>query len=260
MKEVSLAEEIDAILPQTQCRQCGFSGCRPYAEAIAEERAQINQCPPGGEDGIHQLARLLRVEPLPLNTAHGVFKPKEVALIDEQACIGCTLCIQVCPVDAIVGAARQMHAVISGECTGCSLCLEPCPVDCIRMVLPKERSASTEIGVHVSWTESDHQDYEVEKGERVERVEKKKAADRARARYQLRLQRLEREKQGREERLTKRTEATVTVVRLSSAASLKKITIRAALERAKAARAQASPGISKKEDWSDRTSDILGGS
>jgi Na+-translocating ferredoxin:NAD+ oxidoreductase subunit B len=244
MKEVSLAEEIDAILPQTQCRQCGFSGCRPYAEAIAEGRAQINQCPPGGEDGIHQLARLLGVESLPLNTAHGVFKPKEVALIDEQACIGCTLCIQACPVDAIVGAGRQMHTVISGECTGCSLCLEPCPVDCIQMVLPKERSSSMEIGVRVSWTESDHQDQEVEK---VEGVEKKKAADRARTRYQLRLQRLEREKRGREERLAKRTEATVTVARLSSAASLKKITIRAALERAKAARTQASPEISKKE-------------
>jgi electron transport complex protein RnfB len=257
MKEVSLAEEIDAILPQTQCRQCGFSGCWPYAEAIAERRTQINQCPPGGEDGIHQLARLLRVEPLPLNTAHGLFKPKEVALIDEQACIGCTLCIQACPVDAIVGAARQMHTVISGECTGCSLCLEPCPVDCIQMVLPKERSSSMEIGIHVSWIEPDHQGYEVEK---VEKVEKKKAADRARARYQLRLQRLEREKQGREERLTKRTEAAAAVACLSSAASLKKITIRAALERAKAARVQASPGISKKEDWSDRTTDIPGGS
>jgi electron transport complex protein RnfB len=257
MKEVSLAEEIDAILPQTQCRQCGFSGCRPYAEAIAEGRAQINQCPPGGEDGIHQLARLLGVEHLPLNTAHGVFKPKEVALIDEQACIGCTLCIQACPVDAIVGAARQMHTVISRECTGCSLCLEPCPVDCIRMILPTQRSSNAGIDVHVSLTEPDHQDYEVEK---MKRVEKKKTADRARARYQLRLQRLEREKQGREERLTKRTEATATVVRLSSAASLKKITIRAALERAKAARAQASPGISKKEDWSDRMPDIPGGS
>lgn len=250
MKDISLAEEIDAILPQTQCRQCGFSGCRPYAEAIAEGRAQINQCPPGGEDGIHQLARLLGVEPLPLNTAHGVFKPKEVALIDEHACIGCTLCIQVCPVDAIVGAARQIHTVISGECTGCSLCLEPCPVDCIQMVLPKERSSTAEIGVHVAWTELDHQDYAVEK------VEKKKAADRARARYQLRLQRLEREKQGREEKLAKRTEATATMARLSSEASLKKVTIQAALERARAAKAQASPGISKKEDWSDRTSDI----
>ncbi|SEA48124.1 electron transport complex subunit RsxB [Nitrosospira multiformis] len=256
MKAISLAEEIDAILPQTQCRQCGFSGCRPYAEAIAEGRAQINQCPPGGEDGIHQLARLLGVEPLPLNTAHGVFKTKEVALIDEQACIGCTVCIQVCPVDAIVGAARQMHTVISGECTGCSLCLEPCPVDCIQMVLPKEHSSCAEIGAQIAWTEPDHQDFAVEK---VERVEKKKAADRARMRYQLRLQRLEREKQGREERLAKRTERTEVTAGMtpsSSAASLKKVTIQAALERARVAKAQPSPGISKKEDWSDRTSDI----
>lgn len=229
MKEISLAEEIDAILPQTQCRQCGFSGCRPYAEAIAEGRAQINQCPPGGEDGIHQLARLLEVESLPLNTAHGVFKPKEVALIDEQACIGCTLCIQACPVDAIVGAARQMHTVISGECTGCALCVKPCPVDCIRMILPTEHSSNTEMDAHVSSTEPGRQDYEVEK------VEKKKAADRARARYQFRLQRLEREKQ---ERLEKRTEATTTLAPLSSADSLKKVTVQAALERAKVARNQ----------------------
>jgi Na+-translocating ferredoxin:NAD+ oxidoreductase subunit B len=253
MKKVSLTEEIDAILPQTQCRQCGFSGCRPYAEAIAEGRAQINQCPPGGEDGIHQLGRLLGVKPLPLNTAHGVFKPKEVASIDEQACIGCTLCIQACPVDAIVGAARHMHTVISGECTGCSLCLDPCPVDCIRMILPTQRSSSAEIDVHVSLAEPGRQDDEVEK------VEKKKTADRARARHQFRLQRLEREKQERARRLTKRTEAAVTMERLSSAARLKKITVQAALERAKAARAQASSGISKKEDWSDRTQDILPG-
>jgi electron transport complex protein RnfB len=129
-----LVEKIDAILPQTQCGQCGFPGCRPYAEAIAKGEADINQCPPGGEDGVHQLAELLGVEPKPLNEAHGITKPKSVAVIDEETCIGCTLCIQACPVDAIVGAAKHMHTVIAAECTGCELCLPPCPVDCIAMV------------------------------------------------------------------------------------------------------------------------------
>mgnify|MGYP005842527655 CR=1 FL=1 len=129
-----LVEKIDAILPQTQCGQCGFPGCRPYAEAIAKGGADINQCPPGGEDGVHQLAELLGVEPKPLNQAHGIPKPKSVAVIDEETCIGCTLCIQACPVDAIVGAAKHMHTVIAAECTGCELCLPPCPVDCIAMV------------------------------------------------------------------------------------------------------------------------------
>jgi electron transport complex protein RnfB len=129
-----LVEKIDAILPQTQCGQCSFPGCRPYAEAIAKGEADINQCPPGGEDGVHQLAELLGVEPKPLNEAHGITKPKSVAVIDEETCIGCTLCIQACPVDAIVGAAKHMHTVIAAECTGCELCLPPCPVDCIAMV------------------------------------------------------------------------------------------------------------------------------
>jgi electron transport complex protein RnfB len=134
-----LVEKIDAILPQTQCGQCGYPGCRPYAQAIAEGRADINQCPPGGEEGIRQLAELLGVEPKPLNPEHGQAKPKAVALIDESLCIGCTLCIQACPVDAIVGAAKQMHTVIAAECTGCELCLPPCPVDCIAMVAVPER-------------------------------------------------------------------------------------------------------------------------
>jgi len=129
-----LAEKIDAILPQTQCGQCGFAGCRPYAEAIANGEADINQCPPGGEEGVKKLAELLGVEPKPLDEAHGTPKPKSVAFIDEQACIGCTLCIQACPVDAISGAAKQIHTVIAAECTGCELCLPPCPVDCISMV------------------------------------------------------------------------------------------------------------------------------
>jgi electron transport complex protein RnfB len=129
-----LAEKIDAILPQTQCGQCSFPGCRPYAEAIAKGEADINQCPPGGEEGVRQLAELLGVEPKPLNESHGVTKPKSVAVIDEPTCIGCTLCIQACPVDAIAGASKQMHTVITVECTGCELCLPPCPVDCIDMV------------------------------------------------------------------------------------------------------------------------------
>lgn len=129
-----VVEKIVAILPQTQCAQCGFPGCRPYAEAIAKGEADINQCPPGGEAGIRALADLLDREPKPLSAEHGVEKPKMLAVIDEQTCIGCTLCIQACPVDAIVGAAKQMHTVIEAECTGCELCLPPCPVNCIEMV------------------------------------------------------------------------------------------------------------------------------
>ncbi|MEC9364907.1 MAG: electron transport complex subunit RsxB [Pseudomonadota bacterium] len=129
-----LVEQIDKILPQTQCGQCGFPGCRPYATAIAANEAEINQCPPGGEDGIVKLAELLGREPIPLNPENGVAKAvPTVAVIDENICIGCTKCIQACPVDAILGAAQQMHTVIATECTGCELCLEPCPVDCISM-------------------------------------------------------------------------------------------------------------------------------
>jgi electron transport complex protein RnfB len=133
-----LVEKIDAILPQTQCGQCGFPGCRPYATAIAKGEADINQCPPGGEEGIKRLSELLGVEPKPLNAEHGAPKPKSAAFIDEQICIGCTLCLQACPVDAIVGAAKQMHTIIVSECTGCELCVAPCPVDCISMVPIKE--------------------------------------------------------------------------------------------------------------------------
>lgn len=125
-----LVEKIDAILPQTQCGQCGYPGCRPYAEAISRGDADINQCPPGGADGVRKLADLLGREAKPLNAEE---KPKQVALIDEQRCIGCTLCIQACPVDAIVGAAKQMHTVVGSLCTGCELCVAPCPVECIHM-------------------------------------------------------------------------------------------------------------------------------
>lgn len=128
-----LVEQIDEILPQTQCGQCGYPGCKPYAEAIAGGD-EINKCPPGGEATIQKLADLMGVEAKPLDDAHGESDVKKVAYIREDECIGCTKCIQACPVDAIVGATRQMHTVIIDECTGCDLCVAPCPVDCIDMV------------------------------------------------------------------------------------------------------------------------------
>jgi electron transport complex protein RnfB len=127
-----LVEKINAVLPQTQCGQCGFPGCKPYATAISENAADINLCPPGGEEGIQKLADLLGMEFKPFG-GETAPKAKSVALIDESTCIGCTLCIQACPVDAIVGAAKQLHTIIASECTGCELCLPPCPVDCISM-------------------------------------------------------------------------------------------------------------------------------
>jgi len=138
--------EIDALLPQTQCTKCGYPGCRPYAQAIATGQAEINQCPPGGEAGIRKLSSLLGRPYIPLNPANGIEMPRRVALIDEASCIGCTLCIQACPVDAIVGGAKHMHTVIADRCTGCDLCLPPCPVDCIAMI------AVT--GTDAVWTET----------------------------------------------------------------------------------------------------------
>jgi Na+-translocating ferredoxin:NAD+ oxidoreductase subunit B len=129
-----VVDRIDALLPQTQCGQCSFAGCRPYAEAIAAGQADINRCPPGGEATIRALADLLERDPKPLDPESGTIKPRTVAVIDEPLCIGCTLCIQACPVDAILGAGKQMHTVIASECTGCELCVAPCPVDCIVMV------------------------------------------------------------------------------------------------------------------------------
>lgn len=129
-----IVDKINAILPQTQCGQCNFAGCKPYAEAMANGEATINQCPPGGQEGVDALASLLNVETLPLNAENGIEKPKQVAVIIEELCIGCTLCIQACPVDAILGASKVMTTVIAKECTGCDLCLPPCPVDCIEMV------------------------------------------------------------------------------------------------------------------------------
>ncbi len=126
-----IVDKIDAILPQTQCGQCGFPGCRPYAEAIASGDADINCCPPGGDTVILALSDLLGVDPKPLDCSERA--EKQVAWVDENTCIGCTLCLQACPVDAILGAAKQLHFILESECTGCKLCIEPCPVDCIYM-------------------------------------------------------------------------------------------------------------------------------
>jgi len=135
----TVIEAVNAVLPQTQCAQCGYPGCRPYAEAIVLNNEPINRCPPGGETTIAQLAHMLGTQVLPLNDACGEQKPPQIALIDESQCIGCTLCILACPVDAIVGAAKQMHTVIANECTGCELCIPPCPVDCIELLPPPDK-------------------------------------------------------------------------------------------------------------------------
>ncbi len=128
-----LVERIDALLPQTQCGQCRYPGCRPYAAAIASGAAEIDRCPPGGEATVRALAALLDRVPRALDPAFGASKPAQVAWIDEEKCIGCARCLPACPVDAIVGASRQMHTVIAAQCTGCELCLPPCPVDCIEL-------------------------------------------------------------------------------------------------------------------------------
>lgn len=141
-----LAQRINALLPQTQCTKCGYQGCEPYAQAIALEGAAINRCPPGGDDGIAALAQLLKRPIVELDRSCGAHQPLKVAVIDEQFCIGCTLCIQACPVDAIIGASKLMHTVLPAHCTGCDLCVAPCPVDCISMV---------EVAPPRAWTSED---------------------------------------------------------------------------------------------------------
>ncbi len=133
--EAATVEQLDLLLPQTQCTRCGYAGCRPYAEALAAGQADIDQCPPGGVATVTALAALLGREPKPLNPAFGAEGPRKIAVIDETVCIGCAKCLPACPVDAIVGARRQLHTVITAECSGCELCLPPCPVDCITLLV-----------------------------------------------------------------------------------------------------------------------------
>lgn len=173
---MTLTTDICNLLPQTQCTKCSYAGCRPYAQAIASGEALYNQCPPGGQQGITRLAQLLQKPVLPLNETYGTEHPRAVAVIDEDICIGCTLCIQACPVDAIIGAAKQMHSIISEKCTGCDLCVAPCPVDCISMV--------TVTGNKTGWA-----------------AWSPEQANAARAQYDFRVMRLEREKQENEARL-----------------------------------------------------------
>ena len=146
----SLAEQINAALPQTQCTRCGYPDCAAYAEAIAADQAPINQCPPGGAEGIARLARLTGRAVLPLSAAHGMEAPRTVAVIDEAWCIGCTLCIAACPTDAILGSNKRMHTVIEAHCTGCELCVPVCPVDCILL-----ENASGERTGWSAWSEAD---------------------------------------------------------------------------------------------------------
>ena len=133
-----LARRIDAALPQTQCQRCSYPDCAAYAQAIASGEARINQCPPGGQEGIERLAALMQTEPLSLNPDNGIEAPRVVVWIDEDWCIGCTLCIKACPTDAIVGLNKRMHTVIEPYCTGCELCIPVCPVDCISLDIVRE--------------------------------------------------------------------------------------------------------------------------
>lgn len=220
----SLADRLEALLPQTQCTKCGFDGCRPYAEAMARGEADSNRCPPGGAEGIVRLSAVLGVVSLPLDPERGVEQPRAVARIDESLCIGCTLCIQACPVDAIVGAAKQMHTVLPDWCTGCDLCVAPCPVDCIAMI--------PVTGADTGWA-----------------AWSQEQADTAHARYVARKSRLVREREENEARLAAKAAAKLQALQAEAVASdaelaaqaRKKAIIEAAIERARQKAAAVKP-------------------
>ncbi|WP_245549361.1 RnfABCDGE type electron transport complex subunit B [Methylomicrobium album] len=173
--QAQVIDRINSLLPQTQCGKCGYRGCLPYAEAIAAGEADINRCPPGGAEGIRALADLLGVAPKPLDSACGEHKPRTVAMIVEEDCIGCVKCLAVCPVDAILGAAKQMHTVIATECTGCELCIAPCPVDCIEMRETPPESPALAKRLKPLRAELARSRYEL-RGLRIAREEAEKAA------------------------------------------------------------------------------------
>ncbi len=212
---VTLADRIEDLLPQTQCTKCGYAGCRPYAQAVAQGEAGYNQCPPGGAQGVARLAALLGRPVIPLNPANGEERPRPLAVIDETVCIGCTLCAQACPVDAIVGGPKLMHTVVESLCTGCDLCVPPCPVDCIEMVpVTGERTG------WAAWSDAQ--------------------ADAARTRHERRSTRLERERQAAQARAAARradaaanSASPAAPVPADDEAAKKRAIIQAALERAR---------------------------
>jgi electron transport complex protein RnfB len=212
----SLADQLEDLLPQTQCTKCGYAGCRPYAEAIAAGEANINQCPPGGSEGVARLASFLNRPIIPINPVNGVERPRPVAFIDEALCIGCTLCIQACPVDAILGATKQMHTILPSLCTGCDLCVAPCPVDCITMM--------PVTGERTGWSAWSQQD-----------------ADAARSRHDFRAMRLQRERAENDARLAAKAAEKLKAVTLEATNTpeelaekeRKRAIIAAALERAR---------------------------
>jgi electron transport complex protein RnfB len=183
----TLADQLEDLLPQTQCTKCGYPACRPYAEAMARGEAAHNQCPPGGGEGVARLAAVLGKPVIPINPVNGKERPRPVAFIDESLCIGCTLCIQACPVDAILGAPKQMTTILPSLCTGCDLCVEPCPVACITMHPVTGNSSGWD-----AWTQEQ--------------------ADAARDRHDFRLLRLQREKEENAQRLKAKAEAKLKAV------------------------------------------------
>jgi Na+-translocating ferredoxin:NAD+ oxidoreductase subunit B len=217
----SLADRIDAALPQTQCTRCGYPDCRAYAEAVASGEAPINQCPPGGAEGIARLAAITGRDVVALNPANGAEGPRKLMFIDEAWCIGCTLCIKACPVDCIVGAPKLMHTLIEDLCTGCELCLPACPVDCIAVVDATPGRSGWD-----AWSEGD--------------------ADRARTRYAAHRARIQRGAQENDARLAEKAKhkladlAAASSIADPAALERKRAAIEAAIERASArARAKA---------------------